>query len=1182
MFKINISISDNATKLLVAVTFILFFTTFGSSATVSPTNGGNTDSYNNYKSLNVTSVAGQPKIQKVQPVKISCSDYSSTITINCTDINGKEDLDISNSTNYRVPYDLENFQLDTGGNTTAWVYKEWIRNGKGQLRIHYGIGKTIEENKAATWLESGQNVLSVYYLNESSGSAIDITGNYSSSGTTGTNYGINAVFDGGRGFDGSNDEIIFNNRSFGNTQEFTIVAYARPDSTSTNHTILHTTPDYEGSETGVGFDQGLTETDGLSFVVYSNNDPNQRITKPNYQTNNFYLLTGVYNTSDYYKFYVNASLVGSEVRSSVLDQPLGEPTIGSRGRSGGNDKFFNGGVDAVRIYTESKSKEWIQAEYDVSGLGSNSFFTEQISSGTTGANSLIINKKTTHETFESWDSSLYGGSVENYTTASTNLDMNGTYLNYTGSLNHQNIYFKNFELESSNVKKSWVSAYMEPTLGWVAVGFGNESLSATSGDTGVRCGLLNGNVDKGWLRWGNESGGFYDYNESVSFNGDTVYLTNVTYDKVRNEVTCKIYNISGTYEDRSDDQIMFSTTNSTPEYQNRLYPALWTNGKESTDQWEHYDDWIWKNGSTSKINITAPRNRSIFVRNSTTSNGTAWIIANGTYTGTQPTAVEANFAGRGWKTIDSNPSNGEWSGSVPYDGCTQGKLQIREASSPDLNTSLARISTGDLFFAYGQSNLNGQLNNQHSVSHPRLESYAWTASDTWKKTADPLFPTNTGSGSFWTLVINKTINANDCPVQTVQVADGGLSIKKFVPGGSYYKRLKSNISEATQGRNNLTALYIYQGERDATAGISNERENWKKYANYSRNNLSQDLGLEASLYIGQIGASSNYSKVDEVRLSQSDAWVENNYPNLQPGGSTYNVTTGDGLHFQTDSQGYEVAEEVWKALNGALYGSHRGYGPTFKSSQTLDNQTINVTFDQSLVQSSNTLEKAAWRVDAGGVEQSIANISFVSSDTVQIDLASSVSSNLTVSLGEQTDATGLNVPVSSSTGMKANTFVEKDVKEIHSASAPSIKSISINWLNLGGIESKYLNLSIDDKGENDIKNHTAIPSGTIGIFSNSTLRVDSPGNPFDWGAQLVDTSGLFTGYKEINFTRTTIHEAYTENATGTVNESWQVVNASAEVDVRGDPMQVVAGFTDPGGLVKRLRNGNISTGEVTG
>lgn len=120
----------------------------GNHSTVVATSGGSDDSYDKYKPVNVTTASGTPSIPKAQPVNWTCGDDSTTgtgqIVLDCSSVDGVEDIDFTNTTDHRLPYEIEHFNGSTGG--VAWVWNNWTRDGSEQLRIHYGNGGTDEQD----------------------------------------------------------------------------------------------------------------------------------------------------------------------------------------------------------------------------------------------------------------------------------------------------------------------------------------------------------------------------------------------------------------------------------------------------------------------------------------------------------------------------------------------------------------------------------------------------------------------------------------------------------------------------------------------------------------------------------------------------------------------------------------------------------------------------------------------------------------------------------------------------------------------------------------------------------------------------------------------------------------------------------------------------------------------------
>jgi hypothetical protein len=148
------------------------------------------------------------------------------------------------------------------------------------------------------------------------------------------------------------------------------------------------------------------------------------------------------------------------------------------------------------------------------------------------------------------------------------------------------------------------------------------------------------------------------------------------------------------------------------------------------------------------------------------------------------------------------------------------------------------------------------------------------------------------------------------------------------------------------------------------------------------------------------------------------------------------------------------------------------------------------------------------------------------------------------------------------------------------SSAPAISSVTYNRWGIGSSLTEFLDYSLSDADTN-IKNHTTFPAGTVSTFTNTTLQVDDPGTPFDTLTTVADDTNFFSSTRQVNYTVTMQHGAYTENNTGTVNETEQAVNASTVVDVRGDCLQLEVNYTQPSVVKTEVENG-VSTSCVTG
>ena len=145
---------------------------------------------------------------------------------------------------------------------------------------------------------------------------------------------------------------------------------------------------------------------------------------------------------------------------------------------------------------------------------------------------------------------------------------------------------------------------------------------------------------------------------------------------------------------------------------------------------------------------------------------------------------------------------------------------------------------------------------------------------------------------------------------------------------------------------------------------------------------------------------------------------------------------------------------------------------------------------------------------------------------------------------------------------------------------PTIPQQDLEWIGLGGSGSKKLIYTLNDPDGNDIVSHNTPPSGSESVFTNSTYEIVGFNDIFDYHATVSDTRGQI-GEIDSNFTLSKIHGFYTADNDYVNNRSRQKLNASVEVNVRGDSSIYTISAVNPSVTKQVVTNGNTSTSTAT-
>lgn len=127
---------------------------------------------------------------------------------------------------------------------------------------------------------------------------------------------------------------------------------------------------------------------------------------------------------------------------------------------------------------------------------------------------------------------------------------------------------------------------------------------------------------------------------------------------------------------------------------------------------------------------------------------------------------------------------------------------------------------------------------------------------------------------------------------------------------------------------------------------------------------------------------------------------------------------------------------------------------------------------------------------------------------------------------------------------------------------------------VGGSSTKDLVYGYNDVHDN-VSSVASPPSGSM-TATNNTATVTGWTSKFDWIASVTDFDD-FTGYREINFTAANDFTR-AENATGGVNRTFQTLNTTANITIRGDAMNYSITVVHPDEKRHVLRDDNETTG----
>jgi hypothetical protein len=422
------------------------------------------------------------------------------------------------------------------------------------------------------------------------------------------------------------------------------------------------------------------------------------------------------------------------------------------------------------------------------------------------------------------------------------------------------------------------------------------------------------------------------------------------------------------------------------------------------------------------ISITSPQAHRIFQRDDLDQ---ADIPITGTYTGS-PVAIEASFNGGLYQTIDASPAGGVFSGTLTNQDAGQGTLTVRFTDTPATNDTVDPINIGDVFFVIGQSNAEGNGDDNQVVTSD-LSGSMWQIGGTaWLELADPthLF------GSPWPIVASYMMDNQDVPFGIVATAVGGTGLNngEWLPGGTMYEQ--ALVTLANSGVNGIKAMLWHQGEADVSAG--GNKAAYQSNLSFMVDSFQADAPQLAGvkLVAAQIGDRNTAQRdnVDNIRLAIQDRWI--NDSDILAGPLTYDIdlNDGDGVHFGTGVDGQfemeTLANRWWRMLSYHFYGGSQGRAHRFAGA-TRSGVEVTVTFTGGVFPLTGQTDITGWRFTDNGVLINVLSATANGSNKVVLTLETVPVGIGLISFGSNEDAHGTLLKDSGTYPMPPEPFIDQ-------------------------------------------------------------------------------------------------------------------------------------------------------------
>lgn len=335
-------------------------------------------------------------LQKVQVIKVTEGTGSGTgdaqfSSSTWNNISSNNDIVVTESDESTTrAYEIQ--ELNTTNNVAwIWVYGSWDSDDSDQVVIGAGTGDGTDYSVDGVgdnpWEQSGVNAGAAWLFQETSGSYVDSTANNNDSATENvTSRTASGQFGNAPEFDGTDDEVKVTHDSTINPSsdgDLTVVGFAKASSINDWATVAEKRNTNDSQGWTLDFDNNDSSFNGNEFYceIWDGSDKLAKASSTTQSTGTWFHLGMVVDTAnDSLNIVVDGSYDNGSSRTTGTFS-------WSDGISYSNDDLFigeddefgeqhTGEVDALRIYPgESKSENWIQADYDASPEGGQVFFS---------------------------------------------------------------------------------------------------------------------------------------------------------------------------------------------------------------------------------------------------------------------------------------------------------------------------------------------------------------------------------------------------------------------------------------------------------------------------------------------------------------------------------------------------------------------------------------------------------------------------------------------------------------------------------------------------------------------------------------------------------------------------------------------------------------------------------------
>jgi hypothetical protein len=393
---------------------------------------------------------------------------------------------------------------------------------------------------------------------------------------------------------------------------------------------------------------------------------------------------------------------------------------------------------------------------------------------------------------------------------------------------------------------------------------------------------------------------------------------------------------------------------------------------------------------------------TILMRQRTIGAMTTDVPLSGTYTGADPSGVDAKQGGGAYVALSSfTASSGVWTGTLDNVLPDDITLTVRNADDHAI-TAVTQLVLGDLFLICGDSIAAGQeITGQTSSATPfYTRGLAGGGLDVWYRmdlTSPP---------GYYPLLGTLLTTDQQVPVGFLQAGVGGTQTSSW-ESGAYPNAAAAQLTSGVV--DSVCAVLWHIGSNNcALANTPQTRAAVAASLATCVSYLNGQLGfspVHLFALFGEVTAADLRSDIDQVRLGVLDAVTAHTGvlgPNLIDQAYT------DHIH-PDNADAQQIADRQWAALTNGIYSGAIPAAPQIVGATTAtDGSTVTLTLAPALSNSAAS-SVGGFRVTDNGTPATISTSVVTNSTHITITPSSALSGPVLVSFGSNNDAAGATV-----------------------------------------------------------------------------------------------------------------------------------------------------------------------------